>query len=708
MTYLKWLLAVFGLSTVLATGMVASADADYDQALKTAPQGISLDNIFVPGKTSNNQAAIVNTTNPNITGTQAAKVNNGKKQFGALWSTTDNHFDLTKNMKSSMWMYFGNTGKKAADGMALVFQNDARGLAATPTYGKTVSGETLGVWGVDTDKKQTTPDKLASTAIQNSWALEFDTHLNTSTNYGNTGGADSFDVGISGPHIASNYPGEVSTYEMVRTSTLLPIYSVGYYATQTHAGTITGDYTMLSNGAWHHLTIDWQASTKQMTYTFDDKDPNTGKKQTGKSASVTLDTTKIDPNNTGQVRWGFTGATGDSYENNLVIFEEIPGLVEVDANATLTDMTQNKVVDNDGTVKGGDKVRLDYQLSYEGGKQEWKDVVAQLKLPSKLSFTKGTITYADGTSTAVDLSGLDSERQLTVKLAKALSSSNQTATISFMGTADGVTEPASVTGLTSTFTAVNGVETASTVDFTLNPTQEVLLASLNGTTFSADDGDVTVKGSVVVPDSTNLKNTDITVKSTLNGRAQADFKIPESDDNESGRFDYTVKPNQLTAGDNTLIITVADPYGNESNPLKVTITLTGQVLFNGVAEASSFQSTTLTGSQQQVKRGNDWQVNVLDTRTAGATWTLQVSATAFTTKDGRQLAGGLYFHDDTGKTAVTTTPMNIASGQSTSNDDEKDIVSDWQDETGLLLDVGSASVSGQYQSQLTWTLNDTP
>lgn len=132
------------------------------------------------------------------------------------------------------------------------------------------------------------------------------------------------------------------------------------------------------------------------------------------------------------------------------------------------------------------------------------------------------------------------------------------------------------------------------------------------------------------------------------------------------------------------------------------------MLFNGVAEASSFQSTTLTGSQQQVKRGNDWQVNVLDTRTAGATWTLQVSATAFTTNDGRQLAGGRYFHDDTGKTAVTTTPMNIASGQSTSNDDEKDIVSDWQDETGLLLDVGSASVSGQYQSQLTWTLNDTP
>lgn len=140
MTYLKWVLTVLGLGTVLATGMVASADADYDQALKTAPQGISLDNIFVPGTTSNNQASIVNTTNPNITGTQAAKVNNGKKQFGALWSTTDNHFDLTKNMKSSMWMYFGNTGKKAADGMALVFQNDTRGLASTPTYGKTVAG----------------------------------------------------------------------------------------------------------------------------------------------------------------------------------------------------------------------------------------------------------------------------------------------------------------------------------------------------------------------------------------------------------------------------------------------------------------------------------------------------------------------------------------------------------------------------------------
>jgi len=708
MKFRSWLGFALGLSLLGVGGVTGCADADYDQALKTAPQGISLENIFTPGTTSNNQAAVVTATNPNVTGTQAAKINNGKKQFGALWSTTDNVFDLTRNQSASMWLYFGNTGKKAADGMAFVLQNDGKGLGATPTFGKNVSGETLGVWGVDTDKKQTTPDKLAATAIQNSWALEFDTHLNTSTNYGNTGDADSFDVGIAGPHIANNYPAAVDSYQMVRTSTLLPIYSVGYYATQDHAGVLKGDYTLLSNGSWHHLTLDWQAESQQMTYTFNDKDPVTGKMQTGVSESAKLDLTKIDPQDTGQVRWGFTGATGDSYENNLVVMEEVPGLVDVQAAATLTDTTTGKEIGDGDVMKGQDSFKLDYQLDYLAGKQSWQDVQAQLQVPEYLDVTAGKVTYADGTSTVVDVSQL-TEHQLTVKLTQALSTSNRTAHVTLTGQAANLTAPVTVDATASGFSAVNGVVTAETPVFTLNPTLELLAASLSGSSGQVEPGEeATMKGLVVVPEGVDLANRDMTIHSTLNGQARADFKIPDGTDPSSGRFDVTVAAADLQSGKNTLVTTVEDPYGNVSNAVTYTITVNRQLVFNTVAEKSSFEDTTLTGTQQKVKRTLDWQVEILDTREAGAKWALQVTSTDFTRADGQKLAGTLSYYDGDDRTPISDTPIAVSQGEATGNDDLTNVVDDWDEDNGLLLEVNSAALQGKYSGTVTWSLHNVP
>lgn len=706
MKWRTWLGVVAGLGALLFGGGTAHADTDYDNALKSAPQGISLENIFTPGTTTNNQAAVVDTS---TSGTQAAKVNNGKKQFGALWSTTDNAFDLTKNETASMWLYFGNTGKKAADGMALVLQNDSRELAATPTYGKTISGETLGVWGVDTDKKQSTADKLAASAIQRSWALEFDTHLNSSTSYSNAGDADSFDGKLAGPHLAYNYPGEVSTYQMVKASQLLPIPASGYYATQTHEGAITGDYTLLSNGSWHHLTLDWNANKRQMTYTFNDKDPATGHEQTGISKTADIDLGKIDPDNTGQVRWGFTGATGDSYENNLVVMEKIPGLVNAKATTTLTDLTTQQVVGNGDVLKGTHKFRLDYQLNYHDGKQSWKDVAAKIQLPTDLTYDNtATIRYQNGKTASVSLAGM-TDNQVAVTLTEALNAENATATISFTGTAADLKAATTVAADTSRFSAVNGVVTADTPSFTINPTLELNLFSLSGSSVQLEAGeDATFKGLVVIPEGVNLHNTDMTVHPTLNGKAQADFAMTAGDDNSSGRFNYTVQAADLKAGANTLKLNVEDPYHNVSNTVTYTINVPGQLLFQEVSANSSFESADLTGYKQTIKRTKDWQVKILDTREAGAQWSLQVAGTKFTTADGRELAGDLYYHDSDQKSVVTTTPMTVMSGTSSANDDVTDVVGGWDDEAGLVLEVNGDAVQGQYEAAITWTLNNVP
>jgi len=704
----KWWGLLIGIGVLATMGVVAQADADYDQALRSAPQGISLDNIFTPGTTSNNQAAVVGTTNPAITGTQAAKVTNGKKQFGALWSTADNFFQLDKNQSASMWLYFGNTGKKAADGMALVFQNDSRDLAATPSFGKTVSGETLGVWGVDTDKRQTTSEKVAQSAIQNSWALEFDTHLNTSTNYGNAGDADSFDVGLKGPHIASNYPGDQDTYEMQRTSTLLPFYSVGYYATQTHNGVINGDYTLLANGSWHHLSLDWRANTQQMTYTFDDKNPITGTDQVGHSATVQLDRKKIDPDDSGQIRWGFTGATGDSYENNLVVFEEVPGLVDAEATATLTNMTTGKTLTDGDVLKSRDAFKLAYQLSYVAGKQSWKDVIAELNLPQNLTYERATITYADGSSNQISLAGMN-EQALSYQLTKALSDENATATISLTGVAADVDTPTLVPAVSSAFKAVNGVVTTATPAVTVNPKFDLHLLSLSGNTQTVKPGvDGLVKAQVVIPDGAHLENTDITVHPQLNGTALPDFQMPAGADNSSGQFTMTVPAKLLKAGDNQLTLTVEDPYGNVSNALTHTLTVSRQLVFRSVAEASTFRNVTLTGESQRVKRSGDWRVQVLDTREAGAKWTVQVTSTPFQTARGRRLAGTLSYYDANGPTVINEVPVTVGQGTAADTDVVTDVAADWNEDQGLLLEINSGAAEGTYEGTMTWTLNDVP
>ncbi|MFC6260744.1 lectin-like domain-containing protein [Levilactobacillus fujinensis] len=693
---------------VLNIEAVGRADADYDQALKTAPQGISLAQIFTPGTTANNSATVVTTTNPNITGTQVARINNGKKQFGALWSTNENTFDLNQDQAASMWLYFGNAGKKAADGMAFVLQNDDRKLAATPTFGKTVSGETLGVWGVDTDKRQTTPTKVAESAIQNSWALEFDTHLNTSTSYGNAGDADSFDVGLNGPHLATNYPGEASTYEMVRAVTYFPIYSSGYYATQRHEGVISGGNTFLANGTWHHLSLDWDAGAQKMTYLFDDKDAATGVELPGNQATVDVDVTKIDPQKTGQVRWGFTGATGDSYENNLVVMEEVPGLVDVTAQTKLTNQRTGEVVTDGDNLKGRDPFQLDYQLSYVAGKQDWQDVTAQLNLPEQLDYQEAWVTYADGSRQTIDLRELV-DNQLDVALNQGLSKENSTATISLMGETADVKSPVMVSASGSTFSAVNGVVTADTIAFTINPTLALHLLSLSGsgTTVKPNES-ATMKGLVVVPDGVDLDNSDIQIQPQLNGTVLPEFTIPDDGDNNSGQFTVQIPAEKLQAGENSLTVTARDPYGNVSNQVKFIITVTRQLTFHTVAEKSSFAPTVLTGTTQRIKRKADWQLKVLDTREAGAKWSLQVTGTPFVSTKGQQLTGGVYYHNGDDRTLISSTPIAIHQGEATDEDQLTDVVDTWADNTGLLLEVGGGTVAGTYEGTLTWTLNDVP
>lgn len=680
---------------------------DWKNAMAKAPQGVRLENIFVKGTTPNNHAAVHRGTNAETPDTDVVTVTNDKGQFGAIWSTDENAFDLNKDAQVSMWMYFGQDLAKAADGMALVLQNDDRGIQASPTFTAETAGETLGVWGVDRDQWQNSPVAIAKSAIQNSWALEFDTHSNTG---GNPGMADSFDRDLGTqarnvPHIGANYPGDAGTYYI--RSPYLGL-SGRFYTVMKHTGVIQGyRYTndLLSDGAWHHVTLKWNARTHQVTYWFDDKDPDTGSHNDTnvvRTASVTLDPEKVDPHHTGKVRWGFTGATGDQGGNNLVVFEGVPGLVSADAAATLTNRETGQTVDNGGNLVSQTPVELTYQLNYRGGKQVWRDIEAQLTLPKLVDWTKADITYNDGTpATTIDLTGL-SGNALTYHLKKVLrdGTPNQ-ATLRFEGRTQDVTTATDAINQRSVFKAANGVATTRTPAFKVHPQLDLQLTT-DATRYQVRrDEDPYITGQVRAGKG-SLKDVKLTLVTRVNGQRIGDTPV-----GADGRVRYTLANRVLKAGTNQVTLQVQDGFGNQSEPITVTVDVTGGLSFATVAPQSSFKTTTLTGKSQRIGRENDWRVRVQDTRKLGERWSLQVSATPFKTAGGQRLAGELVFREANRTQPITEQPLTIQRG-SAGKEAVIDAIAGWNQDQGLELAVNGSAESGVYRGEITWTLADVP
>ncbi|NLR08919.1 MULTISPECIES: hypothetical protein [Lactobacillaceae] len=527
MTIRKGLLEITAALTIAGLGLWVSgqtANADpiasttYNtgaKALLDAPQGV-----FLGSGTKSNYFTIDNTVST-ASGSNAAKLiaagNTGgssnsaiqiskagtTQSWGSIWSS-DQSFDLSKKETASMWIYASAEGNASAstsagDGMAFVLQN-----GGTNVYSG--SGESMGVWGVpDSLFAQT---NVASTAIQNSWALEFDTFPNGSiptqptyddldffeigpktnptwnftnqqpTSFDVNGETPSGQSPIADTHIASNYPGSSDTYvetsDYAKGQKKMPMGSVQdyqgdfYYYSMRHLGYLdegpTGTSGNLSDQRWHHITVDYTPPTTaggkgSMTYTYNDKNPDTGMPVASSDyATVPIDLSKFNlASGQTKVRWGFTGSTGAASENNYVIFDQLPGQAQTEATAKLSYLNNNfgdyEDVNDGGSIPGNSTVKLTYNFGRTDGDEDWKSVNANLYVPKDLTITKGTIDYPDGTSGTVDTSAIGSapggqSQVLKVPLAGSglTMSGTQHATITLTGTANNVAT--STTGVT--------------------------------------------------------------------------------------------------------------------------------------------------------------------------------------------------------------------------------------------------------------------
>ncbi|WP_334330270.1 lectin-like domain-containing protein [Companilactobacillus sp. HBUAS59699] len=718
---------LFLIMPVKNTFAASATDDDYTSAMNGAPQGLNLDDIFVPGTFKNNVSTVVDVNNAYVTDTDAVRLTYAKDQLGAIWSTDSNYFDLNKDQTMSMWMYFGGT-KNPGDGMAFVLQNDDNKTGAISTYtsknilGQTVKtptgGETLGVWAADMDGSLKDTEKFATTAIQKSWALEFDTYINDNDSYSAAGSASAFDVQIpnAGQHIAANYPGKASTYYTASKNYDLLGVIKGYINYMNHVGLISN--VGLSNGSWHHLTMSWNASSKVMSYKFDDINSDGSENPDALTNSFTIDTDVFESEN-GQVRWGFTGATGSKYENNLVIFESIPDLVNATVTPSIYDETQDREIADGDAVIAKDKLKISYNLDYESGRRDWKNIVAQIKLPGiapdpdkpstdikNIDYDDtAKITYADGTTDTFSIADME-DNEIQHALTETLSSTNQSATIEFTGQAIAVNRDTDIGAETSNFSSTNFITHVKTPKFTIQSDKGITIGILSGSKQSIQAGkDANVIGVILYAGgSVNITNSDFTVNTELNGVERDSFQM--DNDDEQGLFQINIAAAELLPGVNTLDIYITDGVGTKSNVVTATITVTGYLSFKEVSDNVSFNSIHYIGESNIIGRNNDWKLSINDARNAGSEWKLMASSTTLT-NESNTLQGGLIYNDGNSVVSIVNNPVMIASYTDKIDGDEiKDIIADWEEDKGILLRIGNNEKAGTYTGTIKWDLYD--
>ncbi|MFC6206792.1 L-type lectin family protein [Levilactobacillus tongjiangensis] len=753
----RWLigLAVAGVTGLTLTStqtILGHADADLDNALKTAPQGVMLfdgdknsgHNVFNTRKVKQKDNGKMD-NDPNLfspskwvpSSIMMLTENGNQQQEGAIWSkeASSNRLNIYKNAHFSMWLHFGDkTVDKIGEGMAFVLQNGTGGNAPKDKQ-LSGSGESLGVWGVE-------GSNILDQAISHSWALEFDTHANRSAKYN---ALQAFDLDgdsipeLAGPHIASGYPGEADTYTT---------HTGGGYNHYTMTHNQPKSLTGFNDGQWHHVTLDWDAQSKMMSYQYDDVDTRTGQKQDESKIiqdKVKIDTSKlVSPASNGDVFWGMTGSNygksgnqtatnpdPDRSENGFVIIEDPDTLDRVVPEASLTDETTGKPIAEGETVISGHKIKYQYKFTYKQpvNKNEREQVIQPLTmnipLPTQLKWTTSgsDVSYDwDAQSDPFSDSDLNGQAMLNKAWTQTLSKDHKTATVSIAGTVKDHNADSVVSGTTSRFYGTNYQTTLKQPSFKVQDAVKLKLAALGETNQTVKHrDDATVKASLTndgTAFATTAEAAKYPITATLNGKdvtkdvAQAAI----AGDLTPGHYQWTIPAELLTQSENHLSLKAAGGQdASASEAVDYVITREpGKVYFSALPDKPAFTSTQLTGNSQLVGREpNNWNLGVYDDRDENSQWLVTVSLLKpFHVGDdlSKTLDGNILFAQKGEQPAVLDENARVvmAHKMAAGDDVETNISGTWGATTGPTLNVGAGAAQGNYNGTFQWTLNNAP
>lgn len=649
-------LLVFSVSLVIGMFFVSakSVKAYYndDQAMAVAPSGIDLKNLgkddalFVGGQyTGFKPIAKQDRNDPSIYPILQMSDTHTKDAVSSLWSNNenDNYLDVTQKQTLSFWIYFGDSYSNP-QGTAFVLQNSGPNAIAAGDNNGMAGGQSMGVWGGDKPERKDLSD-LASTAIQKSWALEFDTRGNGSPSIGDIDKAEqgnSYDtyqlientsVSNGWPHLAWNYPGRTTTYNIART------FETGLVITQKHnvyqmrhknSEQIWFGGLNAPTDAWHHVQIEYtppaqKGGMAKLKYSINLKRVDTGVQnpnsvhetgQTPYSNTIDLDTSEFQLGDSNKLRYGFTSAAGeDTPATEAIVFESIPALVQAEPSAYVVDETTNSRIGATTPAFDGDDVKLPttkkvhpnddltfkYLLNYQGGKQSADGINATIDLPENVTFgsdgsdTIGTATYtsADGSTTKeVTLTTNNiSDNKLTYDL---LSLNNKSTTdwasvkIELNATANAIPDGAANLTVPISHLALEGpnyIADVQTDEFDIvEPSATLTISTDQGTINSQIDGGfIYLLGKMEFDPAKTIVNNDMDIYYTINGIKN---KLGVDTESPAGQYRIpitTSESNGFKLGENKVVVQVVDtkyqaPDGSietiASNKVEYTINVT--------------------------------------------------------------------------------------------------------------------------------------
>lgn len=722
---MKWWVVglVVALGLCINGGQIASAatkdNADWMNAVSTAPPGVPLDGLFTMSGEDNFTTIIDSKVVPrSIAQITRDSTNPRDVQSGAVWSKTgvtrmDNRLDLSQNEEISLWLYFGNKHAAAAEGMAFVLQNQGNDFDDVGT-----GRESLGVWGNDRNSTNNDTGLLWST-LKKSWALEFDTHPNISTE---SGAGDAFDIGAvteDNMHIASGYPALLKTYK-----------NLGGYRSLNH--TKPKAVADFADGQWHHLSLHWSAKAKTMAYVYNGRDPKTNRQRSG--MDIVADTLPIDVSKLGvsdtqpNVYWGITGSTssGTASENGLVVVDRSDSLGQLDATAELRDST-GKTIPAGGTVAPGERVTYQYTFKYDDALSHAyiQPLTMQIPLPAQLQWQDGGVSYNGGVVSEPFSTSELAQPEIKKAWQKTLDGKTTSVTVTANAIVPKVTQKTLVDGVNSRFYGPNFQTQLPLPSYYIRGDVSLKLANLGADAQQLAYGDsATITGQLT--NASNLFSHDELDGYQLQAKI-GEKTIPISDlagtqlaDHPSGTFQLTVKPALLAQGDNVLtLMAVAkgDPK-TVSNEIKIKLNrAAGTLHFTHLPHGASFMTTRLTGHAMRIKRDKGWQLGVRDERGVGKHWRLNVALDTPFVEDqqGSMLRGHLLFSQKTSARGpretqiVDTEDITVVSDHETHVEaEETDVASDWDATSGPSLEVGGDAMQGTYTGKLIWKLIDAP
>ncbi|WP_334329929.1 lectin-like domain-containing protein [Companilactobacillus sp. HBUAS59699] len=730
------LIACFNTTMAYADENDSYDKADFENAMKTAPRGLNIDDpAFKLGEFPDNKAEVFRRNSDPADYSGVLQVTNNINQIGAVWSNMEanNYIDLNIPQTLSMWLYFGRPFNpkeplEVGDGMAFVLQNDPRTYKAISMYnGKPAVGETLGVWGADFNTSMsTTAEDIAKTAIQNSWALEFDTFVNRLSVLEHIDGKGvSFDMDRQGQHTGNNYPALPGTYNPGETKLDLHGNSVEdkykkRYFTLNHG--VGNQFQTMTDQRWHHITIKWDPDTSELKYWFNDKNLDGSQTNiTGYNYTIPLDTKNFhfkDPNNR-KLHWGFTGTTGRFTENNFIVFESIPSFINAESKASIQNLTTGKQVHTDNTVSIGDDLDFVYNLNYMSGTKDWEKILATMNLPSQVDFKSGTISYDDAEPEEIINKNELKDNQVEHVLKQSLNKDHRNAKIVLHTRVKKIPTTTTVSIQHASFKGDNFIIDDNTPQFKILLDTLMIDSDPSGTiNYASQDAvpeNTVINGTVWYGNGTFIKEGDLKVFSSLNDEKYVPNDVIRSNVYTSGSYELNIPKNKLHIGTNTLKIYAqdnikgaSDVATNTTKLLTINIVIGGGLRFGNVSDQVNFQPVNMGYPGQLVSRQKGWQVEVVDDRSRGKGWILSAKASDLVNEKTKQkLNGTIVYKNISGNILSLAEPTDIYKNTKDSDNPQTiDVADKWTNNLGIFLKLNNSNMGGKYQGKITWNLKD--